>query len=297
MTIKHDESVVKSKLLDSGFVLLKPYQNAISLMSLQCVKCEYKFERKWWHFNGGNIGCPGCLRKAKLDALHENIRQICAKRNYTVTTPWPEIATAKTKFAMQCQYGHTFEKHWNRLQQGEICAMCQRERLDKSGTPKRNRGGYSKEYYHASKEDRRDSINQDKRKWANKKRSVCPKFRLAHNVRRRITAQLKTKHDSRPLRTILGYPSADLRQHLEQLFSDDMTWDNYGTYWQVDHVIPIVYYNIQSLDDPKLREAWALSNLRPLPALANSKKSDFLPDGTRARDIIKQASLGFLGDQ
>ena len=46
-----------------------------------------------------------------------------------------------------------------------------------------------------------------------------------------------------------------------------MTWDNYGTYWEVDHIKPL------SLCDA-FEEAWQLSNLQPLTCSENRSKGN-----------------------
>jgi hypothetical protein len=70
----------------------------------------------------------------------------------------------------------------------------------------------------------------------------------------------------------LGYLWSDLRSHLEAQFTPEMTWENWGDVWQVDHIKPVSSFQYTSLDDPLFREAWKLSNLRPLPSLENLVK-------------------------
>lgn len=68
--------------------------------------------------------------------------------------------------------------------------------------------------------------------------------------------------------------------HLESKFEPWMGWDNFGFYgWHIDHIKPLAAFDYQTPDDPQFREAWALSNLRPLAAVDNWKKgSKFEPD-------------------
>lgn len=40
---------------------------------------------------------------------------------------------------------------------------------------------------------------------------------------------------------MLGYSADDLKMHLESLFTDDMTWDNYG--WHIDHIKPLSHFD------------------------------------------------------
>jgi hypothetical protein len=69
---------------------------------------------------------------------------------------------------------------------------------------------------------------------------------------------------------MVGYSHNELRDHLESLFSDGMTWENYGKEWGVDHIKPIAKFEIG--ESPAVINA--LSNLRPLWKIDNLKKKD-----------------------
>lgn len=70
----------------------------------------------------------------------------------------------------------------------------------------------------------------------------------------------------------LGYTWLDLALHLERQFTAEMNWWNWGTVWEVDHIKPLRLFQYTSLDDPLFKEAWALSNLRPLSCVENMNK-------------------------
>lgn len=70
---------------------------------------------------------------------------------------------------------------------------------------------------------------------------------------------------------LLGYTVDELRAHLESLFLDGMTWENYGK-WHIDHIVPLSAHNYETPDDIDFKRAWALSNLQPLWAIENIKK-------------------------
>ena len=70
----------------------------------------------------------------------------------------------------------------------------------------------------------------------------------------------------------LGYLWSELRIHLEAQFTSGMTWDNWGAVWELDHIEPLAGFRYLTVDDPLFREAWALSNLRPLARSANASK-------------------------
>ena len=68
---------------------------------------------------------------------------------------------------------------------------------------------------------------------------------------------------------LLGYSPTDLKLHIESLFIDNMTWDNYGE-WHIDHIKPISKF--EKTDDTSIVNS--LENLRPLWAIDNLKKSN-----------------------
>jgi hypothetical protein len=57
----------------------------------------------------------------------------------------------------------------------------------------------------------------------------------------------------------LGYSAIELKDHITSLFTDGMSWNNYGE-WHIDHIIGIANF------DPETPQSIvnALSNLRPL---------------------------------
>jgi hypothetical protein len=89
----------------------------------------------------------------------------------------------------------------------------------------------------------------------------------------RICDTIRTKKPrNRKWWDVLGYNIDVLRLHLEKHFKDGMTWENYGE-WHIDHVIPVSVFNFQTIDDIDFKKCWSLSNLRPLWAKDNLKKS------------------------
>lgn len=61
---------------------------------------------------------------------------------------------------------------------------------------------------------------------------------------------------------ITGCSIDELKSHLESLFKQSMTWDNYGKIWQIDHIKPLFQFD---LTDPiQLKEACYYTNLQPI---------------------------------
>ena len=81
----------------------------------------------------------------------------------------------------------------------------------------------------------------------------------------------------------VDYTIDELKEHLELYFDDKMTWDNYGSYWEVDHIIPKASFNITSPYCKDFKMCWFLLNLQPLSKKENRSKGDRLFDGSLGR--------------
>ena len=106
-------------------------------------------------------------------------------------------------------------------------------------------------------------------------------FRFKEHIKANIRTALKGRmeHSKRPLwwEKPCGYTVVELRQHLERQFTDDMSWDNHGVAWEIDHIKPLASFVIPDARCADFKEAWALSNLRPLlKHLNRAKGASFL---------------------
>lgn len=100
-----------------------------------------------------------------------------------------------------------------------------------------------------------------------------PKNKMVFNLRRRLRDLIRTARNggSRIESGFIGCSTQQLSKHLQSKFTKRMTWENYGTYWHVDHIIPCASFDHT---DPKQRAAcWHWTNLQPMEAKANLTKS------------------------
>ena len=66
---------------------------------------------------------------------------------------------------------------------------------------------------------------------------------------------------------------------LEQQFEPGMTWDNYGTAWVIDHIIPVASFKNLDTDELEWFQMNHWSNLCPLWKEENAEKGDEEPVG------------------
>lgn len=118
-----------------------------------------------------------------------------------------------------------------------------------------------------------------KEKWKAYNKEYKPEWRkridirLHRNVTKTIKDCLDGKRRSQEIFIRLGWNVQDLIIHLESLFSDGMSWENYGE-WHIDHIMPRSMTPYVSLDDENFAKCWKLSNLQPLWALDNMRKGN-----------------------
>lgn len=82
---------------------------------------------------------------------------------------------------------------------------------------------------------------------------------------------------------LVGCSGRELRAHIERGFKSGWTWDNRGSVWHIDHVIPCAAFNLSNPEEAKA--CFNYANLQALSRQDNIRKNDLLPNGRRASDI------------
>jgi len=111
-------------------------------------------------------------------------------------------------------------------------------------------------------------------KYAKNKYNTDPQYRfkcLMRNHVKRIFTKAKTKKRGRTIE-YLGCSMLHARKHIEKQFRQGMHWNNHGSVWHIDHIIPLAKFD---LTDPAQRKrANHFTNLQPLTVAENMKKRD-----------------------
>ena len=129
----------------------------------------------------------------------------------------------------------------------------------------------------AYNEKNKDKIRENDNEYKKRRRATDINYKIRRNCSSMIWRALNgTKNSS--ILNHLSYSIGELKQHLESQFDDKMTWENYGSYWEIDHIIPQSKLLYNSMEDDNFKKCWALENLRPLEAIANKKKSNKVPN-------------------
>jgi len=122
---------------------------------------------------------------------------------------------------------------------------------------------YKKEHYQQNK----DSINTRSKEYNIRRRNTDPLFKLKNNIRNRIGDSIRNRGYRKNTRThdILGCDWNTLKEHLESLFDDNMSWDNQGKYWDIDHIIPVS----SAKTEEEIIKLNHYTNLQPLESYYN----------------------------
>ncbi len=126
-----------------------------------------------------------------------------------------------------------------------------------------------------------------------------PSFKLMLNTYKAINKSIKHKVDGCFKRSdLISYSIEKLKEHLESQFTTEMTWNNHGVYWHIDHIIPVNYFvkrYKETKDMVYLKEAWRLDNLQPLSAKDNISKGGRITPEIQERINLMEQRLSMVG--
>ena len=147
------------------------------------------------------------------------------------------------------------------------------------------------EYKKKWREENKEKVKEYKRKWKaenpeyhstwkKEKYHTDPCYKLRNLTSCMVRSALKEGKGGESILPYVDWDSyEELKEHIESQFEDWMTWDNHGE-WHIDHIKPqsVLLEGVETMDDPKFRECWALENLRPLEARENISKGNKIID-------------------
>lgn len=141
----------------------------------------------------------------------------------------------------------------------------------------------SKEWHSANAEHVKNnekiyrSQHRDVTKINQKRRRSTQRGKLNCNIGNGICGSImKGSKRNRHWESLVNFTIDQLKKHLEKRFTPEMNWGNYGSYWHIDHKIPVAAFNFEKPDDIDFRLCWSLKNLQPLEARENMRKNDSL---------------------
>ena len=99
-----------------------------------------------------------------------------------------------------------------------------------------------------------------------------PEFRMKKILRTRLYKTMTGQKSSKSIIKYIGIEIGEFKNWIEYQMTEDMSWENYGVYWEIDHVIPCKSFELSNED--QCHKCFHWSNMRPLLKTENMKKSD-----------------------
>lgn len=168
--------------------------------------------------------------------------------------PYKILSTRKEKKCSRCEKVKPINEYFkNRTAKDRHCQYC---KTCNSIIVKNNRWKY------------RARVN----KYLLKKYYENIEYRLIHSMRNRVRLALCNNQKFGKTLDLLGCSVEELKIHLSSKFTKRMDWKNYGSRWEIDHVIPCAAFDLSSPEQQK--KCFHFTNLQPLEGIDNRRKGD-----------------------
>lgn len=113
-----------------------------------------------------------------------------------------------------------------------------------------------------------ESSKKHRKNWYKSIKKRCPHILAWRTILTNTLKRFGKKKDDETIK-LLGYSSIELKEYIESLFVEGMSWDNYGE-WHIDHIKPVSSYDPETPVDI----VNSLKNLQPLWAFDNLSKGN-----------------------
>ena len=222
--------------------------------------------------------CKSCLKEQRK--ISEQNR-ILNKQNIAESKI---VIPAGSKLCNRCNKVQLIAEFKNKK---TYCYTCQK--LDSRNWKAKNKDRVN-EYNKTYKAEHKEEISEYNSKYnienraAIQKRSSAnharlkkenPSFKMACTMRNRMLVAFKSYNTKIKkcdhTKAILGCSMAFLREWFSFRFTADMNFQNHGTLWHMDHVIPCCRFDLT--DDEEQRKCFHWTNLKPMNGKENMSKN------------------------
>ena len=202
--------------------------------------------------------CLKCKEIKTYDAYYKSIRHKDGYFNICKVCKQIEYDTKKKeKIKYQNNYNNKNKnriKEYNKTYQKEYYSL-NKEKIQKRIQEKKEKiQKYNKEYYYNNKVKYSDYSKQ--------KYKQDPQFKLKQILRCRFYDLLNKKKKEKSIINLIDCSIKELKQYLEQQFKPEMTWENHGIVWEIDHIKPCNSFNLINIEEQK--QCFHYTNLQPL---------------------------------
>lgn len=207
----------------------------------QCKKCGEVKPVSKFHKNKGGILNVRAICKQCLGHTKEHFMYVRVGKNFDMV-------------CLRCRKQKTSEDFWpnsNGVGMKHVCISCEGLRsrgMNHDGTIDHNR---RRKHLDCKSALRRKLVTEH------------PEHKTHFYLQTRLSEMMSAGIRSRMNAAAYGCTAKELTEHISSLFSNGMTWDNYGrTGWEIDHIVPVSAFDMK--DPIEIQQCFHYTNLRPL---------------------------------
>ena len=198
-----------------------------------------------------DLNIPDLMKKCKKCSQEKPLTEFCNKK---------QEKDGKHRYCKTCLNGE-FKTYYHKSgrKKSDYYKKYREEHKEYFNT-------YSNNHYHTKKELYRE--------WERNRLRTDSTFRVKKSIMAMLHFHLKKNNEYKNKHTIeyLGCSIDEYRKYLENKFTPEMSWENYGTYWEIDHIKPISSFNLNNPEE--LTKCFHYTNTQPLYWEDNLKKSN-----------------------
>ena len=242
--------------------------------------------------DGLNSQCKACVkayRERNLDRI-KAYEEAHREEHKAYMKAYHEVFRQERKIKEQKYYEEHKEEIEQQKEQKRLKAIEDKKRYAHEHREEANARAkkWYRDHLEYCKEYNRQRGQTEKQREYDRQRGQRLDVKLRKTISQGMRHSLKHDKSGQHWETLVPYTLQDLRQHLESQFTPEMNWDNYGSYWEIDHIIPQNTFNITSPEDSDFQICWSLANLRPLEKSLNRQRPK---DGSDISENLKYKIL------
>lgn len=237
-----------------------------------CTKCKKEksldnFSKNKNNKDGFQVYCKECFNKNNL-IYHKNNKE--KKKKYAKQYALKNKEKSQKYYQdhklqiLKRQTTYNLKNKENKSQYDKIYNSLEENKIRKYKLAKKWR------------EENKEHIRERNRKYMKTYRIISFNCKLreniSHYIRKYLTQNLSYKKDC--TEKYLGCSLEEYKLYLENLFTPEMSWENYGRYgyWEIDHIKPTSSFDLTK--EEEILKAFHYLNTQPLPIIENRIKSN-----------------------
>lgn len=131
------------------------------------------------------------------------------------------------------------------------------------------------------RKENKEQINAQKNVYNKEKLKSDVAFKISRILRGRLRQAIKNNYKAGSAVRNLGCTVEFFKKYIENMFHGDMTWENHGSYWHLDHIKELWEFDLE--DPVQFKQAVHYTNLQPLTIPEHKEKT--------AKERLRRESL------